>query len=188
MSGVVESLKIVTRANTERFARYAFGLAQKMGRKKVTVVHKANIMKLSDGLFLETCQRIGKEFPELKTESIIIDNCCMQLASNPNQFDVMIMPNLYGTIVSNVACGLIGGPGLLSGRNMGHQYAVFEPGTRNTGQGLVGKNIANPVAMLSAAADLLHYLGLDHHSQLLQDAIYKTVNEEKVHTPGNKSL
>ena len=123
----------------------------------------------------------------------------------PQQFDVMIMTNLYGNIVSNVACGLIGGPGLLSGQNIGanvnlnidfarsnhltfsffHQYAVFEPGTRNSGANIAGKNIANPIAMLTAGADLLQYLKLHHHAQLIYDAIYKTINIDLIHTPGN---
>jgi len=183
VSGVVESLKIVTRDNSQRLARYAFDLAQKLGRKKVTIVHKANIMKLADGLFLETCQQVAKEYPNIETNNMIIDNCCMQLVAKPNQFDVMIMTNLYGNIVSNLACGLIGGPGLLSGKNIGPQYAVFEPGTRNTGNALAGKNIANPIAMLNASAELLDHLGLDFHAELLQNAIYKTVNIDRVHTP-----
>lgn len=183
VSGVVESLKIVTRDNSERLARFAFDQAVKLGRKKVTTVHKANIMKASDGLFLETCSEVAKEYPNIEHNNMIIDNCCMQMVSKPNQFDVMIMTNLYGTIVSNVACGLIGGPGLLSGRNIGPQYAVFEPGTRNTGKSIAGKNIANPMAMLSASADLLDYLGLFHHGKLIHDAINKTINIDMVHTP-----
>jgi len=181
--GVVESLKIVTRDNSERLARYGFDLATRLGRKKVTIVHKANIMKISDGLFLETCSEVAKEYPNIEHNNMIIDNCCMQMVSKPQQFDVMIMTNLYGNIVANVACGLIGGPGLLSGQNLGTNYAVFEPGTRNSGKAISGKNIANPIAMLSASADLLQYLKLDHHAQLINDAIYKTVNIDRIHTP-----
>ncbi|KZS16963.1 Isocitrate dehydrogenase [NAD] subunit, mitochondrial [Daphnia magna] len=181
--GVVESLKIVTRANSERLARYAFDLAQKQGRKKVTTVHKANIMKVSDGLFLETCTEVAKEYPNIEHNNMIIDNCCMQMVAKPQQFDVMIMTNLYGNIVSNLACGLIGGPGLLSGRNMGPQYAVFEPGTRNTGQSIAGKNIANPIAMLNASVDLLDHLGLDYHAQMVGSAVNKTVNDDRIWTP-----
>jgi len=183
VSGVVESLKIVTRENSERLARYGFDLATKLGRKKVTIVHKANIMKISDGLFLETCSEVAKEYPHIETNNMIIDNCCMQMVAKPQQFDVMIMTNLYGNIVSNVACGLIGGPGLLSGQNIGENYAVFEPGTRNSGANIAGKNIANPIAMLTAGADLLQYLKLHHHAQLIYDAIYKTINIDRIHTP-----
>lgn len=183
VSGVVESLKVVTRENSERLARYGFDLAHKLGRKKVTIVHKANIMKQADGLFLETCQRVAKDYPSIQSDNMIIDNCCMQMVSKPQQFDVMIMTNLYGNIVSNVACGLIGGPGLLAGANLGSKYAVFEPGTRNSGQSIAGKNIGNPVAMLSAAADLLQYLRLTGHARLLYDAIDRTVNVDCIHTP-----
>uniref|UniRef100_A0A1B6LLX4 Isopropylmalate dehydrogenase-like domain-containing protein n=2 Tax=Graphocephala atropunctata TaxID=36148 RepID=A0A1B6LLX4_9HEMI len=181
--GVVESMKIVTQENSERVARFAFEYARKNGRKKVTIIHKANIMKLSDGLFLEIARRVGKEYPDIQTNDMIIDNCCMQLVSNPHQFDVMIMTNLYGTIVSNVVCGLVGGAGLLSGKNYGDCYAIFEPGTRNTGTAIAGKNIANPIAMLNAAVDMLEHLGHQTHADLLSGAINQTVNVDKIHTP-----
>jgi isocitrate dehydrogenase (NAD+) len=119
VDGVVESMKVVTESNSDRVARFAFEYAKKNGRKRVTTIHKANIMKLSDGLFLDTSRRIAKEYPEIEHNDMIIDNCCMQLVSKPHQFDVMIMTNLYGSIVSNVVCGLIGGAGLLSGKNYG---------------------------------------------------------------------
>lgn len=112
-------MKVVTSENSERVARYAFEYAKKSGRTHVTTVHKANIMKLSDGLFLETSRRIAKDYPTIKHNDMIIDNCCMQLVSNPHQFEVMNMTNLYGTIVSNVICGIAGGAGLLSGKNYG---------------------------------------------------------------------
>ncbi|XP_021962427.1 isocitrate dehydrogenase [NAD] subunit gamma, mitochondrial isoform X2 [Folsomia candida] len=181
--GVVECLKIVTRENSERLARYAFDFAKKHGRKKVTTIHKANIMKTSDGLFLEISRQIAKEYPDIQHNDMIIDNCCMQLVSNPHQFDVMLMTNLYGSIVSNVICGLMGGAGLLSGRNYGTEYAIFEPGTRNTGTSIAGKNIANPISMMNAAADLLHHLRLENHSVWLREAIDQTINVDKIHTP-----
>lgn len=180
--GIVESMKIVTTDNAERVCRFAFEYAKKNGRKKVTTIHKANIMKLSDGLFLETSRRIAKDYPELKHNDMIIDNCCMQLVSNPHQFDVMCMTNLYGTIVSNVICGLIGSAGLLSGRNYGDHYAVFEPGTRNTGTAIAGKNIANPIAMFHASCDMLNFLGHRTHASRIRRAIYKTVAIDQVHT------
>lgn len=180
--GVVESMKVVTAENSERVARFAFEYARKMNRKKVTTIHKANIMKLSDGLFLETSRRIAKEYPDLQHNDMIVDNCCMQLVSNPHQFDVMNMTNLYGTIVSNVICGLVGGAGLLSGRNYGDHYAVFEPGTRNTGTAIAGKNCANPVAMLNAAVDMLDHLGHAKHAKKIRRAILKTVCVDQVHT------
>ncbi|XP_059621473.1 isocitrate dehydrogenase [NAD] subunit gamma, mitochondrial isoform X1 [Phlebotomus argentipes] len=180
--GVVESMKVVTRENSERVARYAFEHARAHGRKKVTTIHKANIMKLSDGLFLEVSREVSKEYPEIEHNDMIIDNCCMQLVSNPYQFDVMNMTNLYGTIVTNVICGLIGGAGLLSGKNYGDHYAIFEPGTRNTGTAIAGKNIANPVAMLNASVDMLHHLGHKHHASIISEAIYKTVVEDNLRT------
>lgn len=119
-------MKVVTRENSTRVARYAFELAKKLGRKKVTTIHKANIMKISDGLFLEVSRDVAKEYPELEHNDMIIDNCCMQLVSNPGQFDVMNMTNLYGTIVSNVICGIAGGAGLLSGKNYGDNVRINE--------------------------------------------------------------
>merc|ERR1712241_1619684 len=180
--GVVESLKITTAANTKRLVHYAFQYAEKHGRKKVTLVHKANIMKMTDGLFLSVAAEVAKEYPHIKFNDMIIDNCCMQLVSNPWQFDVMILTNLYGTIVSNLVCGLIGGPGTMAGINVGPRYAIFEPATRNTGSSLVGTNRANPCAMLNASADMLAHLSLDYHSNLVREAVDRTVNVDKVHT------
>ncbi|XP_050451718.1 isocitrate dehydrogenase [NAD] subunit gamma, mitochondrial [Cataglyphis hispanica] len=179
--GVVESMKVITDFNSERVARYAFEYAKRNGRKKVTTVHKANIMKLSDGLFLETSRQVAKNYPDIIHNDIIIDNCCMQLVSNPHQFDVMLTTNLYGAIVSNVVCGLLGGAGLLAGKNYGDHYTVFEPGTRNTGTSIAGKNVANPIAMLNAAVDMLRHLGHKHHASIIQNAINKTINQG-VHT------
>lgn len=183
VDGVVESMKVVTETNSNRVARYAFEFAKKYGRKKITTIHKANIMKLSDGLFLETSKKIAKEYPEIEHNDMIIDNCCMQLVSKPHQFDVMIMTNLYGSIVSNVVCGLIGGAGILSGRNYGDHYALFEPGTRNTGTAIAGKNIANPLAMLNASVDMLNHLGHRQHANLIMNAMRKTVAEDHLLTP-----
>jgi len=180
--GVVESLKIMTDQHAERLCRYSFQWARDNGRKKVTLIHKANIMKVTDGLFLEVSKRVAKDYPDIKHEQMIIDNCCMQLVSNPWQFDVMILTNLYGTIVTNLVCGLIGGPGITSGTNIGPRYAIFEPATRNTGTTMVGSNRANPCAMLNASADMLNHLGLEYHSGLIKDAVDKTINLDLVHT------
>ncbi|XP_043478911.1 isocitrate dehydrogenase [NAD] subunit gamma, mitochondrial [Leptopilina heterotoma] len=179
--GVVESMKVITKSNSERVARYAFEYAKRNNRKKITSVHKANIMKLSDGLFLETSRRVAKDYPDIQFNDMIIDNTCMQLVSNPHQFDVVLTTNLYGAIVSNVVCGLLGGAGLLAGKNYGNHYTIFEPGTRNTGKKIAGKNVANPIAMLNAAVDMLRHLGHKEHAILIQNAINKTVNEG-VHT------
>uniref|UniRef100_A0A3P9GZY0 Isocitrate dehydrogenase [NAD] subunit, mitochondrial n=1 Tax=Oryzias latipes TaxID=8090 RepID=A0A3P9GZY0_ORYLA len=148
--GVVECLKIITRNNSLRIADYAFRLAREKGRSRVTAVHKANIMKLGDGLFLQCCREVASGYPDITFDSMIVDNTTMQLVSKPQQFDVMVMPNLYGNVVSNVCAGLVGGPGLVPGANYGQDYAVFETATRNTGKSIAGKNIANPTAMLLA--------------------------------------
>ncbi|KAL4099072.1 hypothetical protein QTP88_023561 [Uroleucon formosanum] len=183
VKGVVESMKVITKTNSTRLARYAFELAKNNGRAKVTAIHKANIMKLSDGLFLETCRNMSLNYPDIKFDDMIIDNCCMQLVSNPHQFDVMVMPNLYGSIVSNVICGLVGGAGLISGKNYGDHYAVFEPATRSTGSSIAGTNTANPIAMLNASADMLEHLGHKMHCYKIRKAICETLNENKIHTP-----
>lgn len=164
--GVVESLKIVTAENTRRLVNYAFQYAIANGRKKVTLVHKANIMKLTDGLFLQVASEVAKDYPQIEFNNMIVDNCCMQLVSNPWQFDVMVLTNLQGTIVSNLVCGLIGGPGLTAGANYGPKYALFEPGTRNTGTKLAGQNVANPIAMLTASVELLKHIEMKPHAEV----------------------
>ncbi|KAJ8046425.1 Isocitrate dehydrogenase [NAD] subunit gamma, mitochondrial [Holothuria leucospilota] len=183
VSGVVESLKIITRQRSERIARYAFDFARQNGRKKVTAIHKANIMKLGDGLFLNTCREVAKSYPEIEFDDMIVDNTCMQIVSNPWQFDVMLLPNLYGNIVGNIAAGLVGGPGIVPGKNVGEDYAVFETATRNTGKNIAGKNMANPSAMFLASALMLDHIGLQQHAQVIRDATYKTISEKQIHTP-----
>lgn len=126
---------------------------------------------------------MAKEYPEIEFDNIIIDNCSMQLVANPNQFDILLLPNLYGNILTNLACGITGGPGVASGRNYGRDYAVFETGTRNTGKSIAGKNIANPIAMMNAGVDLLYHLGLRDHAEVIATAIDKTLNVDKIHTP-----
>jgi len=179
--GVVESLKIVTEKNTERLCRFAFNYAVKHSRKKVTLVHKANILKVTDGLFIEVAARVAAEFPDIEHDTIIIDNCCMQMVSNPWQFDVVLLTNLYGTIVTNLVCGLLGGPGIVSGSNFGPNYAIFEPATRNTGTSLE-INWANPSAMLNAAAGLLSHIGLDQHGGVVRRAVFDTINVDRILT------
>lgn len=130
--GVVESLKIITRSNSERVARYAFEYARKYKRKKITTVHKANIIKYSDGLFLETARKMAKDYKDIKHEDMIIDNCSMQLVSDPKRFDIILTMNLYGSILANMMCGITGCAGVISGKNFGTKYAVFEPGMKFT--------------------------------------------------------
>ncbi|XP_031700907.1 isocitrate dehydrogenase [NAD] subunit gamma, mitochondrial isoform X1 [Anarrhichthys ocellatus] len=182
VSGVVESLKIITRVNSLRIAEYAFQLAREKGRKRVTAVHKANIMKLGDGLFLECCREVASGYPDITFDSMIVDNTTMQLVSKPQQFDVMVMPNLYGNVVSNVCAGLVGGPGLVPGANYGRDYAVFETATRNTGKSIAQRNIANPTAMLLASCMMLDHLKLYDYATLIRNAILTTMNETRLHT------
>ncbi|ORZ17139.1 isocitrate dehydrogenase, NAD-dependent [Absidia repens] len=175
--GVVESLKIITRAKTERIARFAFDFAVKNNRQKVTAVHKANIMKLADGLFLRTCRDVAKEYEHhgIQFNDMIVDNTAMQLVSRPQQFDVMVMPNLYGNIVSNVGAGLVGGPGLIPGCNIGREYAMFEPGCRHVGMDLLNKNAANPTALLLSSVMMLRHLNLDEYAARISNAVYETI-------------
>jgi len=180
--GVVESLKIITRSNSMRIAKFAFEYAVKNGRKKVTAVHKANIMKLSDGLFLECCTEVAKLYPTIKFEGMIIDNCCMQLVSNPHQFDVMVMPNLYGNIVDNLAAGLVGGAGVVPGESYSADVAVFEPGARHAFAESAGKNQANPTGFLLCGVNMLSHLKLDQHADVIRSAVERTIKAGKVRT------
>ena len=156
--GVVESLKIVTEKASTRIAKYAFEYARSHGRKKVTCVHKANIMKLSDGLFLECFENVAKDYPEIEADNKIVDNCCMQLVLKPEQFDILVLENLYGDIVSDLCAGLIGGLGLAPGANIGEQGAVFEA-VHGSAPDIAGQGIANPTAILMSAIMMLRHLG-----------------------------
>ncbi|KAK4647947.1 isocitrate dehydrogenase (NAD(+)) idh1 [Podospora pseudopauciseta] len=181
--GVVESLKIITRAKSERIAKFAFSFALANHRKKVTCIHKANIMKLADGLFRNTFQTLSKQYPMLECNDMIVDNASMQCVSKPQQFDVMVMPNLYGGILSNIAAALVGGPGVVPGCNMGRDVAVFEPGCRHVGLDIKGKDQANPTALLLSGTMLLRHLGLDDHANRISNAVYSVIAEGKIRTP-----
>ncbi|KAK0730999.1 mitochondrial isocitrate dehydrogenase [NAD] subunit 1-like protein [Lasiosphaeris hirsuta] len=180
--GVVESLKIITRAKSERIAKFAFSFALANHRKKVTCIHKANIMKLADGLFRGTFQRLAKEYPQLESNDMIVDNASMQCVSRPQQFDVLVMPNLYGGILSNIAAALVGGPGVVPGCNMGRDVAVFEPGCRHVGLDIQGKDQANPTALLLSGAMLLRHLGLDDHANRISNAVYDVIAQGAIRT------
>ncbi|CAL8326236.1 unnamed protein product [Merluccius merluccius] len=180
--GVVECLKIITRTKSLRIADFAFQTARENGRHRITAVHKANIMKLGDGLFLECCKEVASGYPDIAFDSIIVDNATMQLVSRPQQFDMMVMPNLYGNVVSNVCTGLVGGPGLVPGANYGDDYALFETGTRNTGKSIANRNSANPTAMLLASCLLLDHLKLHAYASMIRRAIISTVTETRLHT------
>ncbi len=174
--GVVESLKIITEKASTRIARYAFEHARDNGRKKVTAVHKANIMKLSDGLFLDCFYNVAKDFPEIEADDKIIDNCCMQLVMRPEQFDVMVLENLYGDIVSDLCAGLIGGLGLAPGANIGELGAVFEA-VHGSAPDIAGQGIANPTALMLSAIQMLHYIGEKDAANRLESALFAVFEE-----------
>ncbi|XP_054258623.1 isocitrate dehydrogenase [NAD] subunit beta, mitochondrial [Macrosteles quadrilineatus] len=182
VKGVVECLKIVTATKSSRIAKFAFDYATKNNRKKVTAVHKANIMKLGDGLFLRSCTEMAKLYPKIKFETMIVDNCTMQMVSNPHQFDVMVMPNLYGNIIDNLASGLVGGAGVVAGASYSPECSVFEPGARHTYSEAVGKNVANPTAMMLCAAKMLAHVNLHHYADMIRGAIAKVLIDGKVRT------
>jgi isocitrate dehydrogenase (NAD+) len=156
--GVVESLKVITASASQRIARFAFEYARKYGRRKVTAVHKANIMKLTDGLFLQCTRTISRDFPDVEYEEKIVDNACMQLVMRPEQFDILLLPNLYGDIVSDIAAGLVGGLGVVPGANIGERVAVFEA-VHGSAPDIAGQNKANPTALLLSALMMLRHLG-----------------------------
>jgi isocitrate dehydrogenase (NAD+) len=177
VNGVVESLKIITRAKSERIAKFAFAFALANNRKKVTCIHKANIMKLADGLFRNTCKKVSEDYPSVEYTDMIVDNASMQCVSRPQQFDVMVMPNLYGGILSNIGAGLVGGPGIVPGCTMGREVAVFEPGCRHVGLDIQGKDQANPTALILSAAMMLRHLGLDDHANRISQSVYKVIQD-----------
>ncbi|XP_021762498.1 isocitrate dehydrogenase [NAD] regulatory subunit 1, mitochondrial-like isoform X2 [Chenopodium quinoa] len=180
--GVVESLKFCS----ERIAKYAFEYAYLNNRKTVTAVHKANIMKLADGLFLESCRKVASKYPGIKYNEIIVDNCCMQLVSKPEQFDVMVTPNLYGNLVANTAAGIAGGTGVMPGGNVGADNAVFEQGASagNVGSDeILKEKKANPVALLLSSAMMLRHLQFPSFADRLETAVKRVIAEGQYRTP-----
>jgi isocitrate dehydrogenase (NAD+) len=179
--GVVESLKIITEKASTRIARYAFEYARREGRKKVTCVHKANIMKLSDGLFLECFRNVARDFPEIEAEDKIVDNACMQLVMRPEQFDVMLLENLYGDIVSDLCAGLIGGLGLVPGANIGERGAVFEA-VHGSAPDIAGQGIANPTAVLQSSILMLRHIKEREAADRVERAMLKVFTDGQVRT------
>lgn len=167
---VVESLKIITRAASLRIARAAFEYARREKRRKVTAIHKANIMKLSDGLFLKCCRETAAQYPEIEFQELIVDNACMQLVMYPEKFDVLVLPNLYGDIISDLAAGLVGGLGIVPGANIGEHHAIFEA-VHGTAPDIAGRNIANPTALMESAVLMLNHIGERAAAKRLQQAI-----------------
>ncbi len=175
-----ESIKVITRKASERICKFAFDYAVRNNRKEVCVVTKANIMKLSDGLFLECFRNIASGYPQINKREILVDNLCMQLVQNPAQFDVLVLPNLYGDIVSDLCAGLIGGLGVAQGANIGENYAVFEP-VHGSAPDIKGQNKANPTALLLSAVEMLKYINEDKFAKKIENALYKTF-EQKLFT------
>ncbi|MDT7689565.1 MAG: isocitrate dehydrogenase [Acidobacteriota bacterium] len=179
--GVVESIKIITEKASTRIARYAFEFARREGRKKVTAIHKANIMKLSDGLFLDCFHKVSTDFPEIEADDKIVDNACMQLVMRPEQFDVMLLENLYGDIVSDLCAGLIGGLGLVPGANIGELGAVFEA-VHGSAPDIAGQGIANPTALLMSGILMLRHLGEREAADRVERAMLKVYTDGQVRT------
>ncbi|HET9178176.1 MAG TPA: isocitrate dehydrogenase (NAD(+)) [Terriglobia bacterium] len=176
--GVVESLKVITEFASKRIAHFAFDYARRMGRKKVTAIHKANIMKLSDGLFLQSIREVAREYPEIKLDDYIIDNCCMQLVMRPERFDVLLLENLYGDIVSDLCAGLVGGLGLVPGANIGAECSLFEA-VHGSAPDIAGKGLANPTAMMLSAILMLRHINQTEVADRAERAIHKVYREGK---------
>ena len=176
--GVVESLKIITERASTRIARFAFEYARKFGRKKIHAIHKANIMKLSDGLFLTSVRKVAAEYPDIEYKELIVDNACMQMVIDPHQFDILLLTNLYGDIMSDLAAGLVGGLGVVPSGNIGEQVAIFEA-VHGTAPDIAGKGIANPTALLLSAIMMLHHLGEANAARRIENALHAVYREGK---------
>lgn len=176
-----ESIKIITRKASERICRYAFELAKKEGRKKVTLAHKANIMKLSDGLFLQCGRKISEEYGDIEFEDVIIDAMCMKLVQSPQNYEVIVAPNLYGDILSDLSAGLIGGLGLAPGANIGKEIAVFEP-VHGSAPDIAGKNIANPTSAILSGITMLKHIGESESAIKIEKALMDTLKDKNCRT------
>ena len=179
--GVVESLKVITEKASTRIAIFAFEYARKFGRKRVTAVHKANIMKKSDGLFLHCFRQVAVNYPDIEHDEKIVDNTCMQLVMNPHQFDMLLMENLYGDIVSDLAAGLVGGLGVVPSGNIGEKAALFEA-VHGTAPDIAGKNLANPTALLMSAIMMLRHIGERAAGDRIEAALNKVLERRKTVT------
>jgi len=176
--GVVESLKIITEKASTRIARFAFEYARKMGRKKIHAIHKANIMKLSDGLFLHSVRAVAEKYTDIEYKELIVDNACMQIVINPDQFDVLLLPNLYGDVMSDLAAGLVGGLGVVPSGNIGDECAVFEA-VHGTAPDIAGKGLANPTALLMSSILMLNHLGERSAAERVETALVKVYKAGK---------
>ena len=174
--GVVESLKIITEKASTRIARFAFEYAKRQGRKKIHAIHKANIMKLSDGLFLKSIRTVAQQYPETEYKELIVDNACMQMVLDPGQFDMLLLPNLYGDVMSDLAAGLVGGLGVVPSGNIGDSCAMFEA-VHGTAPDIAGKGLANPTALLMSGIMMLKHLGEQSAAQRIEAALEKVYRE-----------
>jgi len=181
VKGVVETLKVFTETACTRIAEYAFMLARRDGRRKISAAHKASIMKMTDGLFLECCRRVAARHPEIAYEEVIIDNLCMQLALDPGAFDVVLLENLYGDFVSDLASGLVGGLGMVPGANVGTAAAVFEA-VHGSAPDIAGKNLANPIALILSAVLMLRHLGEHEAGGRIAAAVEDVLRDGRVRT------
>jgi len=179
--GVVESLKIITEKASLRIARFAYEYARRHHRKRVTAVHKANIMKLSDGLFLDCVRRVAAEYPEIQSDDRIVDNMCMQLVMRPEEWDVLLLENLYGDIVSDLCAGLVGGLGVVPGGNIGLDVAVFEA-VHGSAPDIAGKDLANPLALMRSGVMMLYHMGKDEVAERLRRALRDVIVRQKIRT------
>jgi isocitrate dehydrogenase (NAD+) len=179
--GVVESVKVITARASRRIARHAFALAVREGRRTVVAIHKANIMKLSDGLFLACARKVAAQYPKIKYRELIVDNACMQLVLRPQEFDVLLLENLYGDIVSDLCAGLVGGLGVVPGANLGDRCAIFEA-VHGTAPDIAGKNLANPLAVILSGIMLLRHLGQKQAAGRLERAVEKLLAERRTRT------
>ena len=182
MPGVSQGLKVITAHASNRIARFAFDYAKKRGRKKVTAVHKANIMKITDGLFLDSARQVSEDYPDIEFDDKIVDNLAMQLVLNPNQFDVLLLSNLYGDIVSDLCAGLVGGLGMVPAANIGEEYAVFEA-VHGSAPDIAGKGIANPTALTFSGVLMLRHLGEDEAADRILQATFRVLEAGEVRTP-----
>src|ERR1700726_470657 len=176
--GVVESLKIITEHASTRIARFAFEYARKNGRKKIHAIHKANIMKLSDGLFLKSIRAVAPQYPEIDYKEMIVDNGCMQMVLDPGQFDMLLLPNLYGDVMSDLAAGLVGGLGVVPSGNIGDDCAMFEA-VHGTAPDIAGKGLANPTALVMSGIMMLDHLGERPSARRIEAALHKVYREGK---------
>src|SRR5688572_1588435 len=179
--GVVESLKIITEKGSTRIAKFAFDYARRHGRKRVTAVHKANIMKLSDGLFLDCFRKVSKDYPDIVAEDKIVDNMCMQLVMRPEKSDVLVLENLYGDIVSDLCAGLVGGLGVVPGANIGVEASIFEA-VHGTAPDIAGQDLANPLALIRSSIMMLEHLNKDEEAERVRRALRKVIVDKGIKT------